>query len=343
MGIRIKDIAEAAGVSPATVSLVLNNRPGVGAETRQRILAMARTLEYDIERSNNLTRNKEETIRFLRVSRHGHVVNNDHAIFISNYIDGLSQEARALGLNLEILTIQDGPIDAVIEAAQASRIGGSIILGTEFTPEEIQRFAAVKAPVVFMDTYDETACFNFVDMNNRESVFTAVNHIVAKGHREIGLVTSGVSTPNFKMRAEAFKAALSAQGLSYAKDDFFLVDSTFQGAYADMLAALSGRQRMPTALFCANDIMAFGCIKALKERGFRVPEDISIVGFDNLPASAMLDPPLTTVEVSKFQIGKMALRLLFECMSEKQKQPAIKILVSGELVERSSVRDLASQ
>lgn len=342
MGIRIKDIAEATGVSPATVSLVLNNRPGVGAETRQRILAMARSLEYDVERSNNLTRNREEIIRFLRVSRHGHVVNNDHAIFISNYIDGLSQEARALNLNLEIQSIQDGPIESVVEAAQANRIGGAIILGTELSLQEVRQFKGVQTPLVFMDTYHEAEAFNFVDMNNKESVFTAVAHIVAKGHRSIGLVTSDVSTPNFRMRTDAFREALASFSLPYEKDKCFTVDSTFQGSYEGVLAAARARQEMPTAIFCVNDIIAFGCIKALKELGLRVPEDVSVVGFDNLPASAMLDPPLTSIEVSKFQIGRMALRLLSDCMAVKGQRPATKILVSGELIERSSVRDLSA-
>lgn len=341
MGVRIKDIAKAAGVSPAAVSLVLNNRPGVGEATRQGILEIARSMNYDFERSTNLTRNRDETIRFLHISRHGHVVNNEHEIFIANYIDGLSQEARKLRLNLEIFTIHLGSIEDIVKAAQDNRVGGTIVLGTELSPQEIRSFQSVNSPVVFIDNYDEVAGFDFVDMNNKESVFRIVEHFREKGHRDIGMVASYVTTPNFFMRAYAFKEALSFYGLTYSKEYQFNVDSTFPGAYRDMMDALSTRSNLPTALFCSNDIIAFGCIKALKEKNLRVPEDISVIGFDNLPTSAMLDPALTTIEVSKRQIGRLAVRLLNERMKSTHNIPNSKILVSGELVERSSVKNLA--
>ena len=131
MGVRIKDIAKAAGVSPAAVSLALNNRQGVGESTRQAILGIARAMNYDIERSTNLTHNRDETIRFLHISRHGHVVNNEHEIFIANYIYGLSQAARKHRLNLEIFTINLGNIEDIIQTTQDHRVGGNIILGNE--------------------------------------------------------------------------------------------------------------------------------------------------------------------------------------------------------------------
>jgi LacI family transcriptional regulator len=340
MAVRIKDIANAAGVSPATVSMVLNSRPGVGDSTRQAILNIARSMNYDSERSANLTSHRDETIRFLYISRHGHVVNNEHEIFIANYIDGLGREARKLHLNLEILTIQLGSIEEIVKAAQDQRSGGTIVLGTELSAQDVRCFQSVDTPIVFIDNYDEVAGFDFVDMNNKESVFMAIEHFVKNGHREIGIVASYVTTPNFAMRAAAFKEALAYHGLPYTKDFCFTVDSTFPGVYKDMIETLPSRNQLPTALFCSNDIMAFGCIKALKEKGIRVPEDVSIIGFDNLPTSAMLDPALTTIEVSKRQIGKLAVRILNERMKTTGSLPTVKVLVSGELVERYSVRDL---
>jgi LacI family transcriptional regulator len=338
MSVHIKDIAAAAGVSPATVSLVLNSKPGVGHDTRSRILELARSLEYDLKRSSNLVHNKGATVRFLRVSRHGHVVNDDHAIFIANYIDGLSSEALRLKLNLEIVTINNGPAEALVSAAQASTIGGTIILATEMMAEEIRLFRQVKTPLVFIDNYDDTEGFNFVDMNNKESVLIAVSHFADHGHREIGMATSDVNTPNFYMRTTAFRESLQRLGLPFTREFVFHVDSTFGGAVHDMSAILAGGARLPTALFCVNDIVAFGCIRALKDTGIRVPDDISVIGFDNLPASSMMDPPLTTIEVSKVEIGRLAMRLLYSHMTAKDPQPPVKMLVSGGLVERTSVR-----
>lgn len=340
MGVRIKDIAKASGVSPAAVSLVLNNRPGVGEGTRKKILGIARAMEYDAEKTSNLTRSKSETIRFLRISRHGHVVNNDHSVFIANYIDGMGLASRELGLNLEVASIDYGSLDAVIEGAQASWVGGTIVLGTELSQEDLKSLESLDAPFVVIDNYDDFLGLDFVDMNNRESVRAAVGYLRDRGHRDIGLVTSDITTPNFLMRATAFRDSLEPLGLEFRKDFVYHVDSTFAGAYEDMRAQLASRERLPTAFFCANDIMAFGAMKALKERGVRIPEDVSIIGFDNLPSAALSDPPLTSVDVSKVQIGRMAVRTLFSKMTSKTPPPALKILVSGQLVERASVRDL---
>jgi len=340
MSVRIADIAAVAGVSSATVSLVLNNRPGVGSETRTRILEIARSLEYDLERSRNLAHVKGTTIRFLKVARHGHVVNDDHAVFISNYINGLSLEAHNLKISLEIMAFNGGPLEALVSAAQGPGIAGSIILATEMMPEEIRSFRDVPTPIVFIDNYDDGEGFNFVDMNNKESVFIAVSHFVDRGHREIGMVTSDVNTPNFHMRTAAFGEALQRFSIPRRSEFVFHVDSTFAGASKDMSAILARGAELPTALFCVNDIVAFGCIRALRDAGLRVPDDISVVGFDNLPASAMMDPPLTTIEVSKVEIGRMAVRTLYDSMTSDQRQHPVKLLVSGELVERASVKAL---
>ena len=340
MRIRIKDIAGAAGVSPAAVSMALNNRPGIGEKTRQKILTIARSMNYDIERSSNLLHNKKTTIRFLYISRHGHVVNHEHEVFIANYIDGMSQAASKLSFALEISTILEGSIEEILKAAKSDRIGGVIVLGTEIAKDEMKGFSSINVPMVIIDNYDEVLAYDFVDMNNKESVFTAIAHLVSKGHREIGIVESYVTTPNFAMRAEAFREAIKYQGLELRKEFCYQVDSTFEGAYRDMSLVLDGLPELPTALFCSNDIIAYGCIKAFKEKAIRIPEDISVIGFDNLPSSAMMEPALTTIEVSKQQIGRLAVQLLSDRILAKNSQPTSKILVSGQLVERASVRKI---
>ena len=297
-------------------------------------------MDYCGEKQAILSRGAGSTIRFLRVSRHGHVVNTDHAVFIANYIDGLSRMSRELGLNLEVLTITDGSIESIVEYASEERIKGCIVLGTELPQEDIIRFRSVKAPLVFLDTYDDVSSFDYVDMNNADSVFMAVDHFVEKGHREIGIVTSDVATRNFKLRTDAFKEALASSGLPFKKEYLFNVDSTFQGAYDDLSAAIRAGRAIPPALFCINDIVALGAMRALKEGGLRIPEDVSLIGFDNLPAGAMSDPPLTTLNVSKVEIGRFAVQLLFERIKADTPKPAVKILVGGELIERQSVRDL---
>jgi LacI family transcriptional regulator len=153
-----------------------------------------------------------------------------------------------------------------------------------------------------------------------------------------GSVDGGWETRNLRLREEAFAASLARCGLPFEQRFVFATDMTFHGAYDDMLAILRRGVELPTALFCGNDIIACGCLKALGAMGLRVPEDVSLVGFDDLPLAAVVDPPLTTVQVSKAEIGRMAVQLLVTRIHSESKTPPVKVLIGGQLVERQSVR-----
>jgi DNA-binding LacI/PurR family transcriptional regulator len=344
LGVRIVDIAKMAGVSPATVSLALNDKPGVGEATRQRICALARELDYQGPRSAALAAAGGEAICLLHIARHGHTVNRDHDVFIADYIEGLGRGSKQVGLSLEVASFQRTPIEEIIVAAQQHPAAGLVVLGTELSAADVEAFSSVKKPLVFLDTYHEFEPFDFVDMNNQDSVFTVVSHLQARGHRQIGMVKGSFQgeTRNFRLREEAFVASLARCGLPFEERFVFPTDSTFHGAYDDMLAILRRGAELPTALFCSNDIIACGCLKALAAHGVRVPEDVSLVGFDDLPLAAVVDPPLTTIQVSKAEIGRMAVHLLVNRIRTEGVTPPVKVLVGGRLVERQSVRLVGS-
>jgi LacI family transcriptional regulator len=338
LGVRIVDIAKAAGVSPATVSLVLNDKPGVGEETRRRVHSIARKLEYQAPRSSAQPAAASDSVCLLHIARHGRTVNRDHDVFIADYIEGLGQGSQKVGLSLEVATFQQTPIEQIIAAAQQLPAAGLIVLGTELTAADVEAFSSVRKPLVFLDTYHEFLPFDFVDMNNLDSVFSVVAHLEARGHRRIGMVKGSPETPNLLLREQAFAASLARCGLPHDERFTFATDSTFHGAYDDMLAILRRGAELPTALFCANDIIACGCLRALTARGVRVPEDVSLVGFDDLPLGAVSDPPLTTVQVSKAEIGRMAVHLLVTRIRSERRTSPVKVLIGGRLVERQSVR-----
>lgn len=340
MGIRVKDIAKLAEVSPAAVSLALNNKPGVSPDTRERIIRIARDLGHDGPKQAPSQKSAAEPICFLHIARHGHTVNRDHDVFIADYIEGLGQGARLQGLGLGVTTFKSTPIETILENASSMEAEGFIVLGTELEEADVAAFSRLDRPVVFIDTWYDFLPFDFVDMNNEDSVFTIVSDFADRGHRRIGMVKGAIETRNFKLREEGFVASLARLGLEYDHALTFSVDSTFHGATADMRALLQGGRRLPTALFCANDIIACGCIRAFRHEGIRVPDEVSIIGFDDLPLSAVVDPPLTTMQVSKAQIGRMAVQLLATRMRSETGSPPVKALIGGSLVERQSVRDL---
>jgi Transcriptional regulators len=337
MSVKTKDIAKAANVSVATVSLALNNKPGISEATRQKILKVSQSLNSNAN-SNNFLINKG-SIRFLKIVKHGHVLNRDHNVFISSYIDGLEEEARINGYNLEVNNFVSVDIQEIVKSYKNTSVSSLIVLGTELAEEDIAIFEQLNIPVVFIDTIYNHLGFDFVDMDNIEASFQIIKHFINCGHQEIGFVNSNLN--NFTIREHGFKSALKYYGLPIHDKYVFTIDSTFDGAYLDMLQLLQKGVKLPTALFCCNDIVAYGCIKAFKEKNLHVPNDVSVIGFDDIPMSALMDPPLTTMKVSKRQIGKTAMKLMIEKLENQSRVPS-KIVIGGELVIRESVKNLKS-
>jgi DNA-binding LacI/PurR family transcriptional regulator len=338
--IKIKDVAKVAHVSTATVSLVLNNKPGVSETTRQKILQITQSLINSTP--NQLIPNGDvaKTIRFLKVIKHGHVLNHDHNVFIASYLDGLEAEARSKGYNLEVTTLETSKSAAINAALYPANFQGLIVLGTELTEQDMGVFEPLNTPMVFIDTEYEHLPFNFVDMNNLEAANQIVKYLIENGHSQIGLIKTPVETGNFRLREQGFYNALQYYQIPLNRSYIFEVDSTFDGAYQNMLQLLKKKPSLPTAFMASNDIIAYGCIKALKEFGFQVPEDISIIGLDDLPLSALMEPPLTTMKISKKHIGRTAMKLLLEKV-ENNAAVSTKIIIGSELVVRNSVKCLS--
>lgn len=338
MSVRIKDIAEKANVSPATVSLALNNKHGVGRKTRERILKLSKDMDYLGPVSKQLTDTKADSICFLQLALHGHIVNRDHDIFIADYIEGMSQEVNDRNFSLKINTFKSTSIEEIIQIIKSIDSVGIIVLGTELSHEDVKAFLHVEKPIVFIDNYYKYLNFDFIDMNNEDSVEKIIQYFIDNGHTEIGMITSSHPTTNFKLREKAFHLSLRKHKLNLNKKFLYTVNSTFQGAYHDIKNILDTNRDLPTALFCTNDIIACGCLKGLTEKGIRTPENVSLIGFDNLPTSAMTTPGLTTIDVSKIRMGRMAVQLLLDRIKNASTEPPVKALIGGKLIERSSVK-----
>lgn len=331
----IRDIAEAAGVSAATVSLVLNGKGEISGVTRARVREAVASLNY-VPRISKSNAGPLETLRFLKIAKHGSTVNRDHNLFISEYIDGMSVEATRRNYALEVVSFEGQPVSAVAESLVGAQIAGVIALGTELSEADIRLIQGLGYPTVFIDTFYDIVDANFVDMNNEDAVYKVLSHFQQQGFRRIGFVASHVETTNFRLRRDAFFKNMPRLGLTIYDEAILSVDSTFDGAYADTRAYLASGLVLAECYFCTNDIIAYGFIRALREHGFAIPKDVSIIGFDNLPQSATMDPGLTTVDVSKRKIGNLAVMALDDLINSADPQPPVKILVGAELVLRES-------
>jgi LacI family transcriptional regulator len=345
MSPRIVDIAKIAEVSPSAVSLALNNKTGVSVEVRQRIVNIAAQMGYRNDFPEQSGINGNITIRLLKIAKHGHIVNDWHNAFITEYLEGIERGTKKRKYKLEVSFFDRVPIEEIIEAQQGAKVDGFIVLGTELNDHELSFFKELEKPVVFIDTYFPLSVYDCVDMDNVDGVFKAVQHFYTAGHRSIGLVKSSYETRNFKMRDFGFREAMSYFSLPVQEKFIVSVDPTFDGSMQDMNRYLSKNKALPTAFFCMNDIISYGVIKALRSYKFSVPEDLSIIGFDNLPSSSLSEPPLTTIQVSTRRIGERALEKLSELisfigLSNTPPHVTENILISSKLITRSSVRQI---
>ncbi|GLK71496.1 LacI family DNA-binding transcriptional regulator [Ancylobacter dichloromethanicus] len=338
----IRDIATAAGVSPATVSLVLNGKGEISELTRVRVLEAAARLNYVPRLARpgaaRLQADTLPTIRFLKIARHGHTVNRDHSVFISDYIDGMSAEAMRRGYALEVVSHEGQSAIAIADTLALAPVSGIIALGTEMAESDIRVLQGIGRPIVFIDTFFDVVEANFVNMNNEDAVHQVLARLRQQGFGRIGFVASHVDTTNFRLRQAAFHRHMARLGLGVDPGHILSVESTLDGAYADTVAALTRGIGLADCYFCTNDVIAYGFIKALREFGIRIPEDVGVVGFDNLPVGATMDPALTTIDVSKRKIGNLAVTVLDDLINAAEPQPPVKILVGARLVARLSDR-----
>ncbi|CAM3115229.1 LacI family DNA-binding transcriptional regulator [Paracoccus nototheniae] len=328
----LRQVADLAGVSASTASLVLNGKGDITQSTRDRVLAAATDLAY-APRTPKIRADAAQTIRFLKLSKHGDTVNRDHNHFISDYIDGMSHEATRRGYNLEVVAHDGVDISALLATADGR---GQIILGTELSEEDILTLSRGGQPVVFIDTYYRHLTANFVDMDNDQAVFCVASYLATSGFDRIGFVGSHSDVTNFRLREKAFTRACARLQRQVAQEDTLHVSARRDGAYAEALQHLAAQDSIADAYFCVNDIVAHGLMRALQELGHRIPDDVSVIGFDNLPMSSLLSPALSTVDVPKRQIGAMAVNLLDDVISNGHAQPPMKVLVTGRLILRES-------
>jgi len=333
----IKEIAEIAGVSKTTVSLALNGHKGISLETRRKVIEIAHQQRYRVPSDRILSMPNKGIIIFARLYTHALLLNSDQNPFIIDYIDGINSVIQESDYSFEIIDYHVEHPQLFIEAMNKREAAGIIILGTELESSAIESLKDLTSPYIVIDTYfDEIPC-DYVNMSNISVVHKIVDYLKRLNHHSISMVTSSIPSGNILMRERGFTHAMKHANLPFNQSSLIQVPPGFEGAYTGMKQFLDSKQQLPQGLFCYNDVAAFGVIKALKEHSIQVPHDISIIGFDNLPMSVMMEPHLSTVKVPNTQIGKTATEKLIEKIEQKKESNPVVTLISGQFIERDSV------
>lgn len=332
-----QEIAKLAGVSPSAVSLVLNGKAGVSDETRSKILSIAK--EHNV--SYTIPKEQDKTIAFLKYSSHGIIVEENNG-FILSIIEQLEKECRKNLYNFQLHSFSRESLNATVEYFTDSAPTGIVILGSEMEYGEINKLLSIPCPKLILDSKMDTALASSVLMANEDIVSAAFRHLYELGHRRIGFISSSIYSSNFDLRYNAYLNALREHRLDYDEEYVMTATPTLGGSYEDLLFALKKNRRRPTAFISANDILAIGAVRALQEAGYRVPDDISVVGIDDVPYSAITSPPLTTMKISRISLGSMAFDLLSHHIFDLG-FPNTCIQLSGELIIRSSTAPPANR
>ncbi len=339
MKIRIRDIAERAGVSPATVSNALNGKAGVGEKKQKQILSIAREMGYAVDKSSGLSK---EYIRLVIFKRHGLVVMDTQ--FFAEMIENITREARQNGFELLITHIHMEKDEDYLEQIHeicSEDCAGVLLLATEMFEEDVRLFNKSRAPLLVLDSLFRHEALNCVVINNYEAGYMATQRLIAMGHTRIEHVTASVRFNNMRYRRKGYEAAMSKNHLPLPENYLWQVTPTVEGAYRDMLDLLDKRKEpLPTAFFVANDVMAVGCVRALKDKGYQLPADVSIIGMDDLEICQVSNPPLSSVRVYREDISRIAVQRLVSMMDPTSPRSIQKIEVSVMLMERQSIRDL---
>lgn len=333
MSITAKELAEKLGVSPASVSMALNNKPGVSQKTRQLILEVAEREGYDFYRISS--KNKiPGTIYLVFFKKHGTIVT--YTPFFSQVSEGISERCKEMGYKLNVHYVwDDETLQKQIENIQYSDCCGIILLGTEMHAEDFRPFQTLSIPIVLLDVYFETIQANYVLINNVQGAFLATTYLIKKTQQQPGYLRSSYPIINFDERASGFYNAIRSSGLHTSKSIVHRLSSSIEGAFLDMIEILEQKETLAKCYFADNDTIAIGAMRALKTKGYRIPEDIAIIGFDNIDFSSIVEPSLSTIHVPKREMGKIALDRLMELITHPKSLPT-KIEVSTHLIKRRS-------
>lgn len=333
----IKELAEELHVSPATISLALNGKPGVSDAVRQRIIDKAREYNYFPSRQSG-NKKKRYTIRFIvhKKPQHSSVIMN--ISFYSLVLEGLEDAAKIQNYNTLVTHLQEGPEDADQLKELANGADGIIFFGTEMEEpsalcSELVHINNEICPVIVLDLRLHHTDLDCLVNDNFGGAYSAVEHLLEAGHRRIGYFSATDTTVrNFGERAEGVAHAVAScpdaelVTLPMHFSTKAAHDTVYEWAKDKPLESL------PTAFFADSDILAFGAIQAFSRLGIRVPEDISVLGYDDMPECEMFLPALSTIHVAKRTMGREALHLIDRRIRERSEPVSGKPLWTPPLV-----------
>lgn len=339
MRLKSKDIAEVLKLSTSTVSLALNNKPGVSIKTRNKVF------EYVEEyySSGSFTANEQEPTNITGTIVLVQHKNHDSLIVYNNFFQEVISRIQAACMDshylLEIKYFSTGMNkNSLLDSISQDKVAGVIVYATELPYKDIQTYLDVHKPMVFLDARYPVPTIDMITISNRIAVSNAVEYAYDLGHRRIGFLRSHISIPNFEDRYSGYLEGLHLMGLEFNEKYVFTVHCTLDGACSDFSKILEEypTNELPTVFLTDLDYNVAGALRAIKKNGYTVPDDFSLIGFDDLEFISDLNPPLTTIRINPL-FGTVAIKRLISKI-ESNDGSYFNVEVATELIKRDSVK-----
>ncbi len=327
------DVARQAGVSVATVSRVLNDSPHVSPNVKRQVLRAVKALNYQPNRT-------AQRLRARRSCVIGLVISDIQNPFFTSIVRGTEDAAHKHGYSVVLCNSDEDPQKErlYVNVMRAEAVAGVILASTAETNPLVADLIDHGIPVVAIDRRIRDSRVDSILADNIAGAFAAVSHLITLGHRHIGFVGLPLTRTTGKERYDGYTRALREHGLPVSRRWIRTADAKQQGGHDRTLDLLKSQPSI-TALFVANNLMTLGALNAIRECGLRIPDDISVVGFDDMPWATLLQPPLTVVAQPSYEIGEKASELLLERFKQPEK-PAVHIELKTNLIIRGTTLQL---
>lgn len=336
-GVTIKDIAKETGLSIAAVSYVLNNKDGVGTETREIVMKAVERLGYVPNYSaRGLASRRSHLIGICSPQTEpGSRLMFDNP-FYSKLFSSIEYECRIKGYHV-IISGTDAD-ENFLKLARQRSLDGMIIIGS-YSKKFYSDLKKANIPIVLVDTYQNPEGFHEVRIDDRYGGYMGTKYLIDKGHRQIAFISGALRESGVtQLRFDGYRHALKESGIPFNKSIVFPGVVSFQTGVDNAKEAIT-KNKSITAMFCTADIIAMGAMKKVLDMGLKVPHDISIMGFDNLSISEYTSPAITTVGQNIELKGKAAVEIILSEIEGEISEPQYTILPL-EIIERQSTRQL---
>lgn len=321
MNITIYDVAREANVSMATVSRVVNGNPNVKPTTRKKVLETIERLGY---RPNAVARG----LASKKTTTVGVIIPDISNIFYAELARGIEDIATMYKYNI-ILSNSDQNIEKelrLINTMLGKQVDGLVFMSGHITEEHVEELQKSQVPIVLAASIENSNTIPSVNIDYEQAAYDAISYLIQKGHKRIAYVTPPLNEPiNGIKKLNGYKRAIEEAGLPYHEELVFEGDYTYDSAI-EAFEKISELNEIPTAIFVGTDEMALGIIHGAQDRGFHIPNDIEVIGFDNTRLATMVRPELTTVVQPMYDIGAVAMRLLTKYMNKEIVEEHIVVL-----------------